>query len=270
MKFGIETLLFEYPSIVVKSSSDKEIFDSGYCLLENKSNSHVKAIIPSPWHGRSVSICKSNKKWIVIKGAGCPYMKYPYTITPENKNRYWGLITKDECLREYYFMNKVNSLGVKTSTFLSINKLIGDFKTSIQPYNLIYSLETPLRLIDLDFLNPEQKKLIKNKLLNKSKYKKLHLHFIDVISEYLLTLYSNGIIHNSLSTHNITLSLELIDFEASFERETCEEGEFNKLIPREIVQLREIGFSIAYWFEEKYNINDVEDIIHSKRFDLFC
>lgn len=269
MKFGIETKIYKYQSIVEKSNSKQEILKAGYCLSKNKSNSYIEGVIPSPWHGRSVALCKLNKKWIVIKGAGCPYLDYPFTNTPENDNRYWGLISKDECYREQFFMEKVNSLGIKSSSFLSINKLIGNFKTSIQPYNLFYSLENPLRIIDLDFLNNNEKENIKKKILNKSKYNEVHLHFIDIISDYLIILYSNGIMHNSLSIHNITLSMELVDFEASFEKETYGEKQFKKLVPREIVQLREIGFSLCYYFNEKYNKKEIQKIINSKKFKLF-
>jgi hypothetical protein len=63
--------------------------------------------------------------------------------------------------------------------------------------------------------------------------------------------------------------MELVDFEASFEKETYGEKQFKKLVPREIVQLREIGFSLCYYFNEKYNKKEIQKIINSKKFKLF-
>ena len=52
-----------------------------------------------------------------------------------------------------------------------------------------------------------------------------------------------GLYLKALSTHNITLSLELIDFESSFEKKHTVKRLFGILIPRELIQLREMAFS---------------------------
>ena len=49
-------------------------------------------------HGRSVCVFRNDNKWIIIKGSGCPYLSIPYDKTPENKNRYWGMINKEDCI----------------------------------------------------------------------------------------------------------------------------------------------------------------------------
>ena len=53
-------------------------------------------------------------------------------------------------------MEKGKHLGIKTSIFSSINKIIGDFGTSTTLQFDLY-FENPLRLIDLDFLNYKKK-----------------------------------------------------------------------------------------------------------------
>lgn len=269
MEFGIKKYLYKYPSVVELSNKNNFFSNSGYSFVEDETMDKIQCEIPSPWHGRSVCILRNDNKWIIIKGAGCPYLSIPYEKTPENKNRYWGMINKEDCYREYLMMEKVSNMGIKTSIFSSINKIIGDFGTHIQPYNLIYTLENPLRLIDLDFLNHKKKNLVKNKLTDNSKFDEVHLTVTDFISNQIYILYTNGVVHNALSTHNITLSLELIDFESSFEKKTYGEKTFRSLIPRELIHLREIAFSLSCWFNEKYNVTEVDRIIKSKNFYKF-
>lgn len=267
--FGIEKDLYKYPSLVEVFNESNIYSESGFCLEKNQFSEKIKCIIPSPWHGRSVSIFKSNDKWMIIKGAGCPYLDSPYKKTPENNDRYWGLISKEDCYKEYEMMIRVQNLGVKTCNFSSINQILGDFNTESNPYNLIYTLENPLRLIDLDFLGEEKKNLVKENLTKDSNYDEVHLTVVEYLSIQLEKLYANGIIHNALSTHNITLSLELIDFETSFDKETFGVKNFEMFIPRELIHLREIGFSLSHWFRENYNIRNVEKIIKAKKFDRF-
>lgn len=114
-------------------------------------------------------------------------------------------------------------------------------------------------------MNTQQKECIKKLITDNfpSKYKETHLIVLEKISEIVSNLYSKKIVHNALTTHNITCALEIVDFEVSFEINKSDEDLDNKLslIPREIIQLHEIAFSVSWWFKETYKVNEVQKIL---------
>ena len=166
---------------------------------------------------------------------------------------------------EFMKMTRIQNMNIDSSKPLALKKLLNIHIDEFSPHLIYYSLRCPFRLIDLDFMNTKQKKYVKNLISNSSTgiHKEMHLLVLDKISKTVRELYSNNIVHNALTTHNITCALEIIDFETSFEINKTDKDLENKLslIPREIVQLQEIAFAVSWWFQESYRIDKVEKIL---------
>lgn len=251
------------------SAENVEILDSyfdnnfGLSLLKSNNFGAISGILLSPWHGRSHCLTsKLGDLWIIIKGTGCPYMPNPYTPTQCMNGSKWGMLDRKDAEKEFEIMKQVAEFKTETSIPLALKKII---HPSFAPYLIYYGLKNPYRLIDLDFMNQNDKKLVRENIFrdNCGRFNSTHLIATYKISKTLKRLYDNGLIHNSLSTHNITCALELLDFEASIQvlNSNYSSETLNNLVLREMIQLREIAYQIAWWFNEDFNSDLVEELV---------
>ena len=264
--FRENSILYEHDVEDIDVRLKKYQNQIGLSLLPNNGRKKIKAYSASPWHGRSHTLLNSdNNEWIVIKGSGCPYLESPYFKTPEIKNHIWGMIDGVTAENEFIKMTKMQNINIPTSKPIALKKIKKIKIEQFSPHLIYYSVKSPFRLIDLDFMNKKQKQYIKKLISDNfpSKYKKTHLIVLDKISEIVSTLYSKKIVHNALTTHNITCALEIVDFEASFEINKSDEDFVEKLslIPREIIQLHEIAFAVSWWFQESYKVDEIQKIL---------
>lgn len=268
--FNFSTKLYEFDSedLIVLDSTFKN--NIGHSISLNNRESGFVGYTPTPWHGRSHVIINSGlKKYLVIKGTGCPYLAQPY-IHSGYDNHVWGLLEKNAARQEFSFMQKVSNIGIPTSNPIALKKIsIGQFS----PYLIYYSIRCPYRLIDLDFMAVHEKRKIGKNILNQysGKHKLVHLAVMDQLSDYLKIFYSNGYIHNALSVHNITCELEIVDYEScvDWKSSSISNEEKSRLISREIVYLQEISFAVSWWFKEKFDQFGVQNILLEKHLSDF-
>lgn len=70
----------------------------------------------SPIHCRSFVVGrKENGRYIVSKGNGLAYSQYSFLYTPEMPTDVWGLLLKEDALRDFYCGQDVQALGIKTN-----------------------------------------------------------------------------------------------------------------------------------------------------------
>ncbi|MDG1056913.1 MAG: hypothetical protein P8O83_04235 [Flavobacteriaceae bacterium] len=247
----------------------------GHSLVEQDSYGFDKSFIPSPWHGRSQAFIQSkNNKFLVVKGIGCPYLKRPYFNSGEMEGHIWGFVNERVAKSEFDKMLIAHKiLNHQTSNPIALKRIKKIEFQGQNPHLIYYEVKNPLRLIDLDFCDLKKKKAIKKEIVNISKNEKqskIHLLITDKLCEILNKLYSNGLVHNSLSVHNISCSIELVDFESSFLLTDNENLDLKlSVIPRELIQLREIAYSVAWWFNEIYEVTKVDELIDIHRLESF-
>lgn len=70
----------------------------------------------SPNHGRSFLIGRNNDgKFIISKGNGLSYTQYKMLNTGEFGNDTWGLLLRNDAIRDFTLGMEINSLGIKTN-----------------------------------------------------------------------------------------------------------------------------------------------------------
>lgn len=242
--------------------------NEGHTLYNGFSKEYDKAFVPSPWHGRSQAfISKENNTYLVVKGIGCPYLSSPYFNSNEMDGHIWGFLDEKTAKYEFENMQIANRLlNGRVSAPVALKKIIDI--DGLHPCLIYYNVRNPYRLIDLDFFNSTQKKEIRKNILSLSSNpseKYVHIVVVERLCEIIKILYDNNLVHNALSVHNVTCSLELVDFESSFIIDFDDEDFELKasIIPREMIQLREIAYSVSWWFQEKYNIKKIDKLINN-------
>lgn len=237
-----------------------------------------KMWLVSPQHGRSYVMGKCENRYVVSKGNGLSYTQNSFLKTLDNEKDIWGLSLYDDALRDFNLCNEINSLGIKTNEMEAIVEL--DFPIHINneiinPILLQYSVENPYRISDAAFMSRRQiSQYVKDwKKLDKWNCK----HFYEIASLILISnlriLHDNKILHNALSSQNLTWALELLDFElASSPGYPYEEEDYNRHIPdlfnREILHIYQIILDIAWILKEKPDYEYLDSLFKDYGFDF--
>jgi len=107
----------------------------------------------------------------------------------------------------------------------------------------------------------------------KSEYDDKYLIATSVLIKNLSLLHNYDVLHNSINSQNISLSLELLDFELARTPVTPfdnikDETEFRNLMKREVIHTLEIINQIAIYFNEKIEKKYIVPILKQNGFSF--
>ena len=235
----------------------------------------------SPQHGRSFLVCQDSdaERFTISKGNGLSYTSHIFARTPEQNYDVLGLLRENDALRDYNLGADIAAIGVRTNRMEAVIELdlpIAITKTeTIKPVLLQYSVECPYRISDAAFMNKAQIYAEVTKWKTLSDYNSNYFHEIAaaILFKELHTLHSNGILHNALTSQNITWALELLDFElASSPMHPYENEDYRRHIPslfgREVWHIYQIVLDIAGILREPVNHHTLEKIIKTNSLTL--
>ena len=175
----------------------------------------------SPLHGRSFVVGRHDDgRYVVSKGNGLCYSQYPFLHTPDMPTDVWGLLLKEDALRDFYCCQDVQALGIKTNQMECVLELdypihIEQTGVDLKPCLLQYSVECPYRISDAAFMEKEQidAEVAKWQQYNHSKWQQSHLIAAEVLISNLRIMHDHEVLHNAIHEQNYTWALELLDFE---------------------------------------------------------
>ena len=226
----------------------------------------------SPLHGRSIVVDYFDSYFTIIKGSGLNYFPYNFLNTGEFSDSTWGLLLRNDALRDFESCNYANSYGILTNKMEAVLELEEPFKLTsekeVTPYLLQYKVKCPYRIADATFMS---KKLI-SEYANKWPVADIeggqmfHIRAALVMFKNLKCLHLNNILHNSISIHNYTFGLELLDFELSRTPLTpytsnTDETLSQKLYNREFIQTMEIIYYISFLFKETLKVKSLNQLV---------
>ncbi len=240
-----------------------------------------KLFSPTALHGRSFVVGQHNNgRYIVTKGNGLCYSQYPFLFTPETPTDVWGLLVKEDALRDYYCCQDVQVLGIKTNQMECVLELeypiyIAQTNTTIKPYILQYTVECPYRICDAAFMERKQidAEVAKWQQYNKKGFSRNHMIAAEVLISNLRTMHDHEVLHNAIHEQNYTWALELLDFElCRTPQHPYEKADYERHVPslysREVIQTYVIINYIAGVLKEEVNYADIDALFAEYRFDL--
>lgn len=191
-----------------------------YPLLGNITGDDVLFSV-SPLHGRSFVVGQHNDgRYIITKGNGLCYSQYSFLYTPEMPTDVWGLLLKEDALRDYNCCQEVQALGIKTNQMECVLELdypiyIAQTNKTINPHILQYSVECPYRVCDAAFMEHTQiaEEVKKWQQYNQKGYSQNHMIAAEVLISNLRIMHDHQVLHNAIHEQNYTWALELLDFE---------------------------------------------------------
>ena len=264
----------KYPFIVLKQkSSTSKIYP---LFRDDKGIDSMYSI--SFQHGRSYIVGKEGDRYIISKGNGLCYTDKYALKTSENNYDVWGLLGKEDALRDYILCNEAFQMGIRTNIMdavieLAHERIIGH--SIYTPYLLQYSVKCPYRISDAPFMDVS---LIKDftaewDTLNRYCYKEKYLIAADILYGYLKIMHGNKFLHNALTSQNITWNLELLDFELACSpsypySETDSKRHIIDLFEREAIHVYQIILDIANILREEVNFTLLKDIMNGYGFKL--
>lgn len=231
----------------------------------------------SPNHGRSYVVGESkDNRYVVSKGNGLSYSLYNFINTHEIGDETLGLLLKKDALRDFNMGLEVESLGIKTNRMECVIELEDTLTlptgNKIHPVLLQYNVECPYRISDAAFMEKEDIEMYTGRW-NSSRYETMYLIAAEKLIRNLRILHDHEILHNAYTTHNITWSLELLDFELACSREMPYDKEEERrhvkdLFSREIIGTCYIIKYIAGVLKEEMDNTLVENIFIDYGFNL--
>ena len=250
-----------------------------YPYLRSNIETGNKMYLVSPDHGRSYIVGNDNSRFVISKGNGLSYTSHAFLNTMEFGNDSWGLLLKQDAIRDFIIGNEVRKLGIKTNIMecvLELEKQITLYNgTALNPVVLQYSVECPYRISDSAYMTKDQIRYWVDKWDTKSsnKYKSHYQTATEVLIYNLHTLQKNGILHNAITPQNYTWALELLDFEIAHSPNypyTTEDEQRHvmDLFAREIIYTYQIIVSIAWLLGEHVDYEWVDNMFEDYGFDL--
>lgn len=267
---------FNY-NVILHSNNDYKIYPY-LKSFENNSDLHLWNV--SPLHGRSYVVCKNNEgRFVILKGAGLNYAQHLFLRTNESKYDVWGLLLKQDAIRDFNIGNEVAKLGIQTNHMHSVIELTNVpyymDGTQLRPILLQYDVLCPYRIEDAAFVN---KQVLWHYVhswekYNVNKYDDDYIIAADILLSNLRILHDANILHNAITTHNYTWALELLDFEIASSPTypyTSEDDERHKqnLYQREVLDVYKIIMYIAHVLTTPVNHEILQNLFVKYGFDL--
>ena len=249
-------------------------------LIRNQ-NGTEKMYSVSPIHGRSYVVGRTDKgRFVVSKGNGLAYSEHLFLHTPEAPSDVWGLLMKEEALRDFHCGQDVQALGIKTNQMECVLELdypihIAQTGADLKPVLLQYDVECPYRIADAAFMERQQiaNEVAKWQQYNRKGYSDNYLIAAEMLISNLRIMHDHQVLHNALTYENLTWALELLDFElcrtpqhpytkADYERHVC------NLYDREVIDTYKIIIYIAGCLRETVDFKKVDALFRDYGFDL--
>lgn len=242
---------------------------------------NVKIWQVSPIHGRSYVVGRTdNGRYVVSKGNGLGYTQYNFVFTPEMPTDVWGLLLKEDALRDFHCGQEVQALGIKTNQMECVLELdypihIAKTNMDLRPVLLQYNVECPYRISDAPFMTRQQitDEVNKWEKMNDKCFDKDYLIAANVLIRNLRIMHDHEVLHNAIHEQNYTWALELLDFElcrtpnhpytkADYERNVC------NLYDREVIQTYQVIIYIAGVLNEPVDFKQLDALFLEYGFDL--
>ncbi len=263
---------------IIKSFAQNE-FTPQPLLRDDNGSINIQCV--SPIHGRSFIVNKnSDDKLVISKGNGLSYSTHN-SINTESFGKYtWGLLQKDDAIRDFIIGQEIQSLGIKTNQMeyvLEIDKEIEINSTGeiIKPHLLQYNVESPYRISDFGFISKDTiiQEVKKWETLNEKSFKESYLIAAYVLIKNLRIMHDNNVLHNAIHVQNYTWALELLDFESSRSNNfPYSNAEYEKHVPMlvagEIIQTYEVINYISWCLGEVINYGKIDNLFKQYGFDL--
>ncbi len=267
----------EFPCLIIKQiEGNIACFPLLRCERGDKTMWQV-----SPIHGRSFVVGRyEDGRYIVSKGNGLGYTQNNFIHTSEQQVDVWGLLLKEDALRDFHCGQEVQALGIKTNQMecvLELDYPIHIAKTNVdrKPVLLQYNVECPYRISDAPFMKREQITAEVNKWerMNDKCFDKDYLIAANVLIRNLRIMHDHEVLHNAIHEQNYTWALELLDFElcrtpnypytqADYERHVC------NLYDREVIQTYQVIIYIAGCLNEPVDFKRLDALFFDYGFDL--
>lgn len=234
-----------------------------------------------PSHGRSYLICcNSSGRYVISKGNGLSYSQYQLLNTGEMGNDSWGLLLRQDAIRDYTVGEEIRNLGIKTNKMEYVLELDKEIKihginSSLKPVLLQYNVECPYRICDAAFMKSTQitREVLKWEKMNDKGFDKAYQIAANVLIKNLRLMHDHGILHNAIHNQNYTWALELLDFELAHSPNYPYSKEddvrhVRDLLPREIIQTYEVINYIAWCLEEEIDYKAIDSLFKDYGYDL--
>lgn len=259
--------------------SKQDILDIDIKPLFRNDGGEKRMWLVSPQHGRSYLVDKRNKKFIISKGNGLSFSNNVIAQTPELPLETWGILYEDAAIRDYRMGIEIASLGIKTNNMEAVIGIDLNLPSGIslkkKPALLQYSVECPYRISDAPFMEKEQIMGYVEQWteLNDFKANKYYEIASNILIRNLRLMHSNKILHNALTSQNLTWALELLDFELAcspfnpYEKEEYKRC-MSQLFSRELIHTYQIILEIAGILKEKIDFNYIDKVFKDYGFDF--
>lgn len=235
----------------------------------------------SPIHCRSFIVGRhEDGRYIVTKGNGLAYSTHTFLYTPEMPTDVWGLLRKEDALRDFYCGQDVQALGIKTNQMECVIELdypiyIPQTQETLNPYILQYSVECPWRIADAGFMTQDQiwAEVAKWERMNDKCFQEDYLVAANVLIRNLRILHDNGVLHNALTYENLTWALELLDFELCHTpQHPYDKEDYVRHVPvlfdREIIDTYKLINYIAGILHQPVDFKVIDNLFLEYGFDL--
>lgn len=242
-----------------------------------------KMYLISPEHGRSYLVSKmKDGRFVISKGNGLCYSQYRFINTGEMGYGTWGMLLKEDAIRDYNNGLLASSYGIKTNRMHCVVELDEQVVLSTSPYSVIkpallqYDVECPYRISDTPFI---PRSIICEEIKNWKSILPIdapkHVIAAEILISNLEILHAHGFLHNAITVQNYSWALELLDFEMAsspmfpYDEDTTSETVFS-LFNRELLHTYQIIIFIAKVLREKVDYREIDEMFCKHGMDLHC
>lgn len=176
-------------------------------------------------HGRSC-ITYYHDNFYSLKGTGWTSGLRRYLVSPKDPQLVFGLIGLKEATREFEVSTVLRDAQILHGRVVAVgllsDKEISEVKykdgSSVYPSVIYTSMQCPLRVKDLAWIQPRMRAFLLAGALGMSDYgvNELFSTFVKRLFNSILTLHSIGGVNDTLHYDNVTIGAEMVDLEWVF------------------------------------------------------